>query len=112
MNSNAEGGSTGMDSTKALRLIGMALRARRLEVGVDSVSGLIGSGRARLVVVTRDASPRAAARMRDFAEQNDVRFITAPFTKEELGRALGRAECAAVGTADSGFAKAIAESIN
>ena len=101
-----------MDSEKALRLIGMALRAKRLEVGVDSVSGLIASGRARLAVVASNASPRAADRLHDFAEANDVPFIKAPFTKEDLGRALGRSECAAVATADAGFSKAIAKSIN
>lgn len=95
-----------MDS-KALRLIGMAMKARRIEVGVDPVTGLIASGRARLVLVTSDASPRAKQRLESFAEEAEVEFFTAPFDKSELGAVLGRAECAAVGTSDAGFAKAI-----
>ncbi len=100
-----------MDSAKALRLVGMALRARRLEIGFDAASALVASGRAKLAMTASDASPRVASRIKDAAEQSGTTFIAAPFDKSELGAALGRAECAAVATADSGFSKAIIEAL-
>lgn len=101
-----------MDSEKALRLIGMALRARRLEVGFDAAMSLTASGRARLAVTASDASPRVASRIGDAAEQSGAAHIAAPFDKFQLGAALGRSECAAVATADAGFSKAIIEALN
>lgn len=101
-----------MDSAKALRLIGMALRARRLEVGFDAAAALTTSGRAKLAITASDASPRVTSRIRDAAEQSGTTCIAAPFDKFELGAALGRAECAAAATADSGFSKAIIEALN
>ncbi len=98
-----------MQSSKALRLIGLALKAKRLEVGVDPVSALAATGKARLVLVANDASPRASRRLEDLCEAAEIRYITAPFSKAELGAALGRAECSAVATSDAGFARSIAE---
>lgn len=100
-----------MDSEKALRLLGMALRARRLEVGFDAAMALTASGRAKLAVTASDASPRVTSRIADAAEQSGASHIEAPFDKFALGAALGRAECAAVAVSDSGFSKAIIEAL-
>ncbi len=97
---------------KALRLLGMALRARRLEVGYDPAIALTASGRAKLALTSRDASERVKSRMRQAAEDTDTPYIDAPFDKFALGRALGRAECAAAATADGGFAKAVIDALS
>ena len=101
-----------MNDLKALRLLGLALRSGRLEVGADNAAALAASGRARLVVVASDISPHAAKRVRAAAEGSGVPCAALPCTKAELGAALGRAECAAAATADPGFSKAIAQSIS
>lgn len=92
----------------ALSMIGMALRAGRLEVGEDCVGQACRETRCRLALLARDAGESAGRRFRRFAQEGRCLAVTLPFSKEELGRALGRGECAMAAVTDLGLAQAIA----
>ena len=51
---------------KALRLLGLARKARRLEIGEEPVGIACRSGKARLLLVARDAGDHTFRRARSF----------------------------------------------
>lgn len=92
----------------ALSLLGLALRGSNLAVGEEPVAEACKTGRAKLVLTAADAAPNSAERARRWAEAGAVLWIPAPWTKEELGGALGRSVCAMAALTDRGLAAALA----
>lgn len=94
-----------------LGTLGLALRAGRLEVGEEPVGGACRGHIARLIVVAADAAPNTLRRARHFGESWNVMCLSLPFSKDELGRALGRSTCAVAAVTDPGFAVSIGEKL-
>lgn len=92
----------------ALSLLGLALRGSNLAVGEEPVAEACKTGRAQLVLTAADAAPNSAERARRWAQAGAVPWIPAPWTKEELGGALGRSVCAMAALTDRGLAAALA----
>ncbi len=92
----------------ALSLLGLALRGNHLAVGEEPVAEACKTGRAELVLTAADAAGNSADRARRWAEAGGVPWIPAPWTKEELGGALGRSVCAMAALTDRGLAAALA----
>lgn len=91
-----------------LSLLGLALRGSNLAVGEEPVAEACKTGRAKLVLTATDAAPNSAERARRWAQAGAVPWIPAPWTKEELGGALGRSVCAMAALTDRGLAAALA----
>ena len=96
-------------SEDALRMIGMALRAGRLEVGDDAVSDACRLKRCRLLLVASDAGESVQRQTAHFASEGPCLLAELPCSKEALGAALGRKSCAVAAVTDLGLAQAIAE---
>ena len=94
-----------------LNMLGLALRAKRLEVGEEPVGAVCRARDCRLIIVARDAADNTFRRVRHFADAGQCLWISVPFTKEELGFAVGRTSCAMLGVTDIGFAEAIAKKL-
>ena len=92
----------------ALSLLGLALRGNNLAVGEEPVSEACKTGRAQLVLTAADAAPNSAERAQRWAQAGAVPWIPVPWTKEELGGALGRSVCAMAALTDRGLAAALA----
>lgn len=92
----------------ALSMAGMALRAGRLEVGEDPAGDACREKRCRLLLVARDAAENTRRRADRFAQEGQCLTLALPFTREELGAALGRGSCAMAAVTDLGLAQAIA----
>ena len=92
----------------ALSLLGLALRGNNLAVGEEPVEEACKTGRAKLVLTAADAAPNSAERAQRWAQAGAVPWIPAPWTKEELGGALGRSVCAMAALTDRGLAAALA----
>lgn len=92
----------------ALSLLGLALRGNNLSVGEAPVEEACKTGRARLVLSASDAAGNSVDRARRWAEAGGVPWVPAPWTKEELGGALGRSVCAMAALTDRGLASALA----
>lgn len=95
----------------ALRLLGLAKRAGRLEIGEEPVGAVARARKAKLILLAGDAAPNTARRAAHFGEAGNVLFLTVPFTKAELGMAVGRASCALLALTDPGFAAAFVEKL-
>lgn len=91
-----------------LQFLGIALRAGRLIAGEYPCLEAVRAGKGFLLVVAADASPRTADRLIRAARPKGLPFITA-YTKEELGRALGQAQRAALLVTDNNIARRLQE---
>ena len=87
-----------------LTLIGLCKRAGMLEVGEEPVEAVARAKDARVLLLAEDAAPNTVRRVQHFAEMGSCLWLRVPFTKEELGRSLGRTSCAIVAVTDIGFA--------
>ncbi len=91
-----------MDNT--LHLVGIAKKARRVEVGEEPVGAAARARQARLIVLARDAADNTCRRAAHFAEAGACPVVQCPYSKEELGGAVGRTSCAMLAFTDAGLA--------
>ena len=96
---------------KALRLLGLARRARLLEIGEEPVGIVCRSGKAKLLLVAKDAGDHTFRRARSFVSGSKCPYICAPYTKDELGNGLGCNACALCAFTDPAFAKSFLEAL-
>ncbi|MBQ3404688.1 MAG: ribosomal L7Ae/L30e/S12e/Gadd45 family protein [Oscillospiraceae bacterium] len=88
----------------SLRLIGLARRAGFLEYGEETVGASARAGKAKVILIASDASNNTKARGRNFARYGDIPVLEIPFTKEELGAALGKGVTGLISISDAGLA--------
>lgn len=96
---------------KALRLLGLARRARLLELGEEPVGIACRGGRAKLLLVAKDAGDHTFRRARSFVSGGKCPYICVPYTKDELGDGLGCNACALCAFTDPAFAKSFLEAL-
>lgn len=89
-----------------LSFLGLALRGGRLEAGEEPVTSAAQGGRARLLLAASDASGNTLRRVERLAEAGHCLWLRLPFSKEELGGALGRSSVAMAAVTDLGMASA------
>ena len=97
---------------KALRLLGLARRARLLQIGEEPVGIACRSGKAKLLLVAKDAGDHTFRRARSFTQNGKPPMLRAPFTKEELGGALGCSACAMAAFTDVALALAFVQALD
>lgn len=98
-----------MDSRdNILSLLGLALRGGRLVMGEEPVEGVARARDARVLLLASDAADNTHRRIEHFADEGQCMWLRVPFTKEELGRALGRTSVAVAAITDIGLAAAVA----
>lgn len=95
----------------ALSMIGLALRAGRLEAGEDPAGDACREKRCRLLLTAGDAAENALRKAEHFAALGQCLTLALPYTKAELGAALGRGTCALAAVTDLGLALAITEKL-
>lgn len=95
-----------------LRLLGLAMRASRAEVGEDGVADAISAGKARVIFLASDAAENSTRRVYHLTSDTHAVVLKVPFTKEELGGAFGRGSCAMVALTESGFALSAANKLS
>ena len=96
---------------KLLNLIGLALKAGKLEIGEEPVGAAARAKHARLILIASDAADNTRRRAKHFGDAGECICLEIPATKEELGRALGRTSCAMAALTDIGFAEAVAKKL-
>ncbi len=87
-------------------LILMAAKAGRLSSGFSAVRDGMEKGRVEAIIYASDISDGTKEKISAGSNMQEVRVITL-FTRDEMGRMLGRELVAALGIEDSGFAEAI-----
>lgn len=94
-----------------LHMVGLALKAGWLEVGEEPVGAACRARDCRLILVARDAADNSFRRVKHFADAGQCLWVSVPYTKEELGEAVGRTACAMAAVTDIGFAEAIGQKL-
>ncbi|MBS4217710.1 YlxQ family RNA-binding protein [Bacillus sp. FJAT-49711] len=93
-----------MKQEKWMSLLGLANRARKIISGEELVVKEIKNGRAKLVLISKDASSNTSKKIQDKCTYYDVpfRFVE---SREKLGHAIGKDERVVVAILEDGFAK-------
>ena len=95
-----------------LGLVGLAFRAGKLAAGDAAVSEAVSANqRVRLICTASDASPRVLERAARMPERCNGLHVDLPFTRTELGGALGLRDCGIIAFLDPGFAWAFAKKL-
>lgn len=90
-----------------LNLIGIAKKAGKLEIGEEPVGAAARARHAKLLLLAADAAENTARRASHFGEAGNVRVLSLPYTKAELGTVVGRTSCAMLAVMDAGIASSI-----
>ena len=96
---------------KALNYMALARKAGRIELGEEPVGAAARAQKARLVVVAEDASDHTWRRAKSFAAGTNQQCIRLPYTKDEMGFAIGRQTLAIAAITDAGMALAMVEAL-
>ena len=88
--------------------MGIARRAGKLLIGGDAVEDAVKKDRARLVLLTRDASPRHRRSLTAAGYAGEIAVL--PCSMDEAGAALGKRGCV-FALEDAGFAAAVKKTI-
>ena len=91
---------------RILSLLGLALRGGNLAVGEEPVEAAAEGCHARLILLACDAAAGSCRKAEWFAQMGNCIWLRTPFTKAELGRAVGRASAAMAAVTDIGLAAA------
>lgn len=99
-----------MENNKVLGLIGLAARARKIESGTDIVSETILNKKAKLVIVTEDASDRTKNNFEFLCKKHSVNFLIYSDI-ENLSHSIGKNNKAVICIKDKNFADEIYKKI-
>ena len=97
---------------KARNYLSLARKAGRIELGEEPVGAAARAQKARLVVVASDAGDHTWRRAKSFVSGTDQPCIRVPFTKDELGQAVGRTSLALAALTDPALALAFLKALN
>lgn len=96
---------------KILSMMGLALKAGRVEVGEEPVGAAARAKKARVIFIAEDAAASSVRRAMSFAESGSCLALQIDAAKEQLGRALGRTSVAMAAVTEIGFAEAIVKKL-
>ena len=97
---------------KALNYMSLARRGGRIELGEEPCGGAARAGHARLIVVAADASPHTWRRAKSYTAGTDQQCMKVPFSKDELGEAIGRTSLAMAAFTDPALALAFVKALD
>ena len=96
---------------KALGLIGLSARARKIVYGADSTKEALEKGRVKLVIVSKEASEKTIKNFKFYSEKYSVPICI--FGKiEDLSKSIGKKNKAILGILDENLAKEIKKIID
>lgn len=102
----SDAGSRGLKNL--LGFIGLCQRAGKLAPGDGKTTDAVRRNRARLVLMSDDASENTAKKYRNMCESRGIPIITV-CGRGELGAAIGREYAVTAAVTDKGFAARISE---
>lgn len=100
-----------MSVDKALNYMSLARKAGRIELGEEPVGAAARANHARLVLVAADASDHTWRRAKSFVAGTQQQCIKVPFSKDQLGQAIGRTALAIAAFTDPALALAFVKAL-
>lgn len=96
---------------KALNYLALARKAGRIELGEEPVGACARARKARLVVVASDATDHTWRRAKSFVAGTSQECISIPYSKDEMGLAVGRQSLAIAAFTDPAMALAFVKAL-
>ncbi len=96
---------------KALNYLSLSRKGGLSELGEEPVGAAARAGKAYLVLVASDASDHTWRRAKSYVAGTRQQCIRLPFTKDQLGMAVGRQELAIAAITDPPLALAFAKAL-
>ena len=97
--------------SKALNYLSLARKGGMAELGEEPVGDVSRTGRAYVILVASDASEHTWRRAKAYAAGTEQQCIRLPYSKEELGEAIGRESLAIAAITDAPLALAMLQSL-
>lgn len=95
-------------SNSLLQLLGIARRAGKLVFGSEAAGEALDAGRAGLVLLAQDLSPRTVKAVSAAAERSGAKAATIRPKMDDLARAVGK-RSGVIAVTDRGFAEKLLE---
>ena len=96
---------------RALNYLGLARRGNNIAIGEEPVGIACRGSHGRLLILAKDAADHTFRRARSFTQNGKPPLIRTPFTKDELGDALGCNACAMAVFTDVALALAFVQAL-
>lgn len=96
---------------KTLNYLALARKAGFAELGEEPVGGAARAGKAYAILVASDAGDHTWRRAKAFAAGTDQQAVRLPYTKDEMGMAIGRSALAIAAITDVSMALALVQSL-
>ena len=96
---------------KAMNYVALAKKARLIELGEEPVGAVTRALKARLVIVASDAGDHTWRRAKSFVAGTNQLCLKVPYTKDELGMAIGRTSLAIAAFTDPAMALAFVKAL-
>ena len=90
-------------NSKVLSLLGLCMKAGFLSTGEIAVESSIKNRKANIVILANNASSNTSKKFENSAKFYNIKLIRYS-VKEELGRAIGKAERSVLAVCNEGFA--------
>lgn len=97
---------------KALNYLSIARKGGLIELGEEPCGGAARAGHARLIVVASDASDHTWRRAKSYVAGTSQQCVKVPFSKDELGQAVGRSSLAMAALVDPALALAFVKALD
>ena len=97
--------------SKALNYLSLARKGGLAELGEEPVGDLSRTGKAYVILVASDASEHTWRRAKAYAAGTEQQCLRLPFTKDEMGEAVGRESLAIAAVSDAELALALVQSL-
>ena len=99
-----------MDS-KALNYLSLARKGGMAELGEEPVGDISRTGKAYAILVASDASEHTWRRAKAYAAGTEQQCVRLPYSKAEMGEAIGRESLAIAAVTDAPLALALLQSL-
>ena len=96
---------------KALNYLSLARKAGLAELGEEPVGAVSRMGKAYLIAVAQDASDHTWRRAKSYAAGTEQQCVRLPYSKDEMGFAIGRQTLAIAAITDPAMALAMVEAL-
>ena len=96
---------------KALNYLALARKGGRAELGEEPVGAAARALHAHLIIVASDASDHTWRRAKSYAAGTDQQCVRLPYTKDEMGFAIGRTALAIAAVTDVQMALAMVNAL-
>jgi len=101
-----------MEHNRSLGLLSISRKGGNIVLGEEQVGAQARASRARLVILASDAGGHTVRRAKSFVAGTAQPLITIPYTKDELGDALGTTSCAIAAITDVRLAQAFVKTLD